>query len=102
MAKSETLLIEGLAQYYTALVLKRLETRLGDAYNAFTELLKKQPDPYQSHSSWLELASPEAVRAVLVACRRAPSMTLAGFEEQLCLEVGRLNQEWSEQGQLFG
>jgi hypothetical protein len=100
MAKSETSLIEGLAQYYTALVLKRLETRLGDAYKAFTELLEKQPAPYQSHSSWLEMASPEAVRAVLVACRRAPNVTLAGFEEQLCIEVERLSQEWSS-GNLF-
>jgi hypothetical protein len=32
MAASETPLIEGLAQYYTALVLQRLEPRLGDAY----------------------------------------------------------------------
>jgi len=69
-AKAETALKEGLAQYYTDRVLRRLERRYGGALSVFLKMLPHQPDAYRSHEGWATDYSPEAVRRAMLEIRR--------------------------------
>jgi hypothetical protein len=64
-AKAETALKEGLAQYYTDRVLRRLERRYGASLKIFLDLLPGQAEPYRAHVPWVENSSPEAVRRAM-------------------------------------
>ena len=82
-AKAETALKEGLAQYYTDRVLRRLERRYGGALKIFLDLLPGQPDPYRAHEPWVDHASPEAVRRAMLEVRRWNEGKLADFNRRL-------------------
>ncbi|MDI3469867.1 MAG: hypothetical protein OJF62_001930 [Pseudolabrys sp.] len=82
-AKAETALKEGLAQYYTDRVLRRLERRYGGALNVFLGLLPGQPEPYRAHQPWVETSSPEAVRRAMLEVRRWNEGKLADFNRRL-------------------
>jgi hypothetical protein len=82
-AKAETALKEGLAQYYTDRVLRRLERRYRGALKVFLDLLPGQPEAYQAHQPWLENSSPEAVRRAMLEVRRWNEGKLADFNRRL-------------------
>lgn len=65
-------LLEGLAQYYTAMVLPKLSYReeFLHAVDAYERLLCFQPEPYKVHLKWLSNFSSEEVRAALLKVRR--------------------------------
>lgn len=69
-AKAETELKEGLAQYYTERVLRRVERRYGGALKVFLDLVPRQPEPYRAFQPWAEKSSPEAVRRAMLEVRR--------------------------------
>lgn len=77
---SEHALVEGLAQYYTARVVDRLERRIPEAKHAYSALLPKQPAAYQSHLAWLDSATPELVGAALSRIRRNGGAQHEDFE----------------------
>lgn len=82
-AKSMRELIEGLAQYYTERVCRRIEQEAPGAIRAYEVLLPHQPPPYQVHASWKE-SQPEHVRLAMLEVRRTEGgATLAGFETLL-------------------
>lgn len=85
---------EGLAQYYTAIVIKSLpETQKVEAQKAYDTLLPKQPKAYQSHKSWLENATPEAVGSALTVMRRQGKITYNKFDEEVKKVIKRLKNE---------
>jgi hypothetical protein len=82
-AKAETELKEGLAQYYTDRVLRRLERRYTGALKAFLALLPRQPEVYRVHQAWADISSPEAVRRAMLEVRRWNEGRLADFNRRL-------------------
>jgi hypothetical protein len=81
--KAEPGLKEGLAQYYTDRVLRRLGGRYSGALRAYEMMLPKQPDIYRTHESWVEEFSPEAVRRAMLEVRRWKEGKLADFNRRL-------------------
>jgi hypothetical protein len=83
-ARAEMELKEGLAQYYTDRVLRRLEHRYSGALEAFFAMLSYQPAAYKTHiPRVLEKVSPEAIRRAMLEIRRWNEGTLAQFNERL-------------------
>ena len=74
---------EGLAQYYTERVLRRLDRRYPGALNAFEKMLPGQPEAYRAHQPWLQHSTPEAVRRTMLEVRRWREGTLAQFQNRL-------------------
>lgn len=93
---AEHALVEGLAQYYAALCLDRLRRRIPEAWDAYEELLPKQPPAYQGHTLWLEESSPEQVGAALARIRQQPSAQYAEFCALLGLKPPELTPLESE------
>ena len=81
-SNTETGLKEGLAQYYTDRVLRRLQQKFEGALNVFEELIKRQPVAYSVHENWKGFA-PEAVRLAMLQTRRRRETSLEGFEKFL-------------------
>lgn len=82
-AEAERGLIEGLAQYYTERVLRRLERRYGGALKVYETMLPGQPEPYQTHKLWIKDFSPEAVRRAMLEVRRWKEGKLEDFNRRL-------------------
>lgn len=82
-ARAETALKEGLAQYYTERVLRRLDHRAGSALAVFYALLPKQSDAYRAHEPWVKGFSPEAVRRAMLEVRRWKEGGLEDFNKRL-------------------
>lgn len=82
-AKSELGLKEGLAQYYTARALERLQHRLPASLTTFETLLQKQSAPYHQHEPWRANFSPEAVRRAMIEVRRWREGKVEQFEGRL-------------------
>jgi hypothetical protein len=82
-AKAETALKEGLAQYYSDRVLRRLDRRHGGALEVFLGLLPGQADVYRVHERWVEDSSPEAIRRAMLEVRRWNEPKLADFNRRL-------------------
>jgi hypothetical protein len=90
-AGAESSLKEGLAQYYTDRVLRRLHRRFGGALKVFEALLTGQPDAYRAHLPWLENHSPEPVRLAMLEVRRWKEGTLQQFGGRLAKAEATLN-----------
>lgn len=92
-SQSEVALKEGLAQYYTFRVCKRLEESLPEAIEAYDKLLAQQPPAYQAHRGWLELYTPEEVRLGVLEVRRRDLRTLDKYEQALGRAKTTIGQE---------
>ena len=82
-AAAESGLKEGLAQYYTDRVLRRLERRFGGALKVYEAMLPGQPEAYRTHQNWVQDYSPEAVRRAMLEVRRWGEGKLADFNRRL-------------------
>jgi len=73
-------IVEGLAQFYTAVLCRRLEQRMPAAYKAYDELLAKQSGPYRAHVDWVgdHEQGGEIVRVSMIECR---SQGITGLED---------------------
>ena len=58
---------EGLAQYYTARVCRRLAAHAPGCAAAYETLLPHQPEAYRVQRAWLEDFTPEEVRYAMIA-----------------------------------
>lgn len=88
-AKTESVLKEGLAQYYTQAVCTRLRQMPG-CVAAFEALLNEQPEPYRIHVPWVEEFSPEEVRHAMLETRRQSKGELQSFQTAIRITKGRL------------
>ncbi len=82
-ATSETTVKEGLAQYYTDRVLRRLGRRYPGALKAYEDMLPGQPPAYRTHLPWVKDYSPEAVRLAMLEVRRWKEGKLEDFNRRL-------------------
>jgi hypothetical protein len=82
-AAAESGLKEGLAQYYTDRVLRKLERRFGGALKVYEAMLPGQPDAYRTHQNWVRDYSPEAVRRAMLEVRRWGETNLADFNRRI-------------------
>lgn len=70
-SRAELPLKEGLAQFYTARALARVQGRFPKALEAFRALLAYQPAPYHAHEYWQAQFSPEVIRQAMLEVRRS-------------------------------
>lgn len=96
-SQAEGALTEGLAQYYTDRVLRRLERRYAGALKAYESMLPGQPVIYRTHLPWVKGFSPEAVRRAMLEVRRWGEGTVATFNERLQGAQAGLHPEKREQ-----
>jgi hypothetical protein len=70
-AGADLFIVEGLAQFYTSVICKKLEMRYPAAMDAFDKLLNHQSGPYRAHQEWAKdhYARGEVVRACMIKCR---------------------------------
>jgi hypothetical protein len=70
-SNSKRALKEGLAQYYTYLISKRIDNKIMGTYKAYELLLKEQPRDYHSHEGIIDEYKPEEIRLALIKVRRS-------------------------------
>jgi hypothetical protein len=70
-AKADIGIVEGLSQFYTAIVCEKLKHRIPSALKAYKKLLDFQTGPYLSHLDWSEndLSAGEIIRVSMIQCR---------------------------------
>jgi hypothetical protein len=94
-ARSDLRITEGLAQFYTQVVVERITSRLPGPQRAFERLLKLQSDPYQVHTKWLQdhrYQRGEAVRFALVAARNRSAITYDAWLSMLVDTAANLSR----------
>lgn len=94
--ESDRGVVEGLAQYYTARAMDKLQSRVPDCRRAYDLVVPKQPADYQVQVPWLKLLSPETMRVCLIRARKqvysgfdffeGGAVRLDDFDRQLCEE----------------
>jgi hypothetical protein len=72
-AQTEKAVVEGLAQYYTAVVTERLRARAPEAFDTYRRLLEHQSAPYRAHESWFKKASVRRAEILRFAMLQARS-----------------------------
>jgi hypothetical protein len=78
-AHADLAIVEGIAQFYTGVVCRKLEMRNPSAYRSYQSLLELQGGPYRVHEGWGKRVENgkerpveqigEVVRACLIECR---------------------------------
>lgn len=90
-AQSEKSIKEGLAQYCALKVVKGLQGRFPDGYQAYEAILPRQPDIYRTHLGWIKY-SPEEIRHAMLTTRRAGVAQLNDFNSSLVEAKERLRK----------
>ena len=93
-AAANLAIAEGLAQFYTKVICKKLETRFPSGWEAYERLLKLQSGPYLVHEDWTEgsEAVGEVVRISMITCRSTNTAKLGRFEVIRRQQIGRLGK----------
>ena len=63
-------LLEGLAQYFTVQICRRVGNQCPNAERAYEVLLQHQPGPYHEQEKWASYRG-EEIRLALLRCRRS-------------------------------
>jgi hypothetical protein len=84
-ARSEKDIVEGLAQFYTQVVCKRIGQRMPEALNAYHALLAKQSGPYKAHLGWVRdnEHGGEIVRISMIECRSKGILASSAFADAI-------------------
>ena len=85
-SRTESAVKEGLAQYYTHIALKKLDSDQytnSSPFQAYEKLLPNQPDIYRTHLNWIEKFKQEDVRLAMLEFRRHREKSLEEFEYRL-------------------
>jgi hypothetical protein len=93
-AASNLAITEGLAQFYTKVICKKLGTRFPAALEAYERLLKLQSGPYLVHEDWANgvEAVGEVVRISMITCRLTGITKLGRFDVIRRQHAERLNK----------
>ncbi len=83
MSKTDSNIVEGLAQYYTALFVEDQETIYPGVKEAYLVLLSYQKGPYKVHEAWLSYAKKEHVKHAFNVTRRNGIKTYQEFGQIL-------------------
>ena len=92
-ARSELDIVEGLAQFYTQVVCKRIGQRMPAALHAYQALLAKQSGPYKAHLGWVQEYEQggEIVRISMIECRSRGIVESSDFADTIgrhCMGIG--------------
>lgn len=70
-ARADIGIVEGLSQFYTAVVCEKLVSRIPSALEAYKKLLDFQTGPYKAHLDWSSdnLSAGEIIRVSMIQCR---------------------------------
>lgn len=81
-ASADLRIVEGLAQFYTAIICGKLSERFPDAKQAYEKLLEIQPAPYRVHNAWSDKPEDagEVIRAAMIECRSKQTQSYEQFE----------------------
>lgn len=92
MFKQDRRILEGLAQYYTHVVLHEINLRglERDIRGAYDELTIQQPETYRRHLVWTEQWQSEVIRASMLEARNAGFTDRDAFEAALEKQAKRL------------
>lgn len=74
-AETDIHIVEGLAQFYTNSVCKKLAARFPSALNTFNSLLEKQSQPYTCFQAWIDVRKndpSEFIRQCMIQTRTIP------------------------------
>jgi len=84
-AEAELKIVEGLAQFYTAIICKKLEGKLPGLSNAFEQLLSIQSPTYTAFRSWSTVneRAGEIVRFSMIGARKKKLGSYKGFLEEM-------------------
>jgi hypothetical protein len=84
-ADADLKIVEGLAQFYTAVICKRVEGRLLGVSNAFEQLLSIQSPTYTEFQSWTKPneRAGEIVRFSMIGCRKKRLVHYKDFLDEL-------------------
>jgi hypothetical protein len=84
-AGSDLDIVEGLAQFYTKVISRRLQERMPAALHAYEALLKEQSGPYRAHLHWVEgdERGGEIVRVSMIECRSRGITASSNFSEAI-------------------
>jgi hypothetical protein len=103
-SRADMPIAEGIAQFYTDAVCRKLAERLPAALGAFRALLEYQSGPYRVHEKWsdpkLKVVSKEGtaragevVRSCMIECRKASFTSYQEFEFSLLASHERLARQ---------
>lgn len=78
-------IVEGLAQFYTSVLCRRLGQRMPSAIEAYQMLLERQSGPYRAHLSWVkdDEQGGEVVRVSMIECRSHGMTAAVEFTETI-------------------
>lgn len=84
-ARADLDIVEGLAQFYTSVLCRRLEHRMPAALAAYESLLAKQNGPYRAHEAWVKdhAQAGEVVRVSMIECRSRGITASGDFAEAI-------------------
>lgn len=93
--QSDSGVVEGLAQFYTAAVTKKLQARAPSVFAAYEKLLEHQSGPYLIHREWLkdDMARGEAVRFSMLQGRNLGKVSVDRWLKLLSSVSGQLKND---------
>lgn len=92
-AKADAQIVEGIAQFYTGVICRKLAARFPQALAAFDALLEHQSGPYAVHQEWAKEhpAAGEVVRVSMIECRSQNTTNYVTFTGALERHQGVLS-----------
>lgn len=84
-ARADLAIVEGLAQFYTAVLCRRLAARMPAAFDVYKQLLERQSGPYKAHLAWVrdDEQGGEIVRVTMIECRSRGMTEAKAFSEAI-------------------
>lgn len=84
-ANADLSIVEGLAQFYTAVICTKMKSQFPEAHYAYEQLLEIQSGPYLCHIDWGEnlQETGEIVRASMIRCRSTGIEAYGEFKDAL-------------------
>lgn len=100
-AQCDTIIVEGIAQYYTLQLCKRMRSHSLRFEKTFNWMLEKQSEPYTRFGKWIEKNDitakskqhGEVIRDVMMQARRKPIEDLREFEYEINESKQRLERK---------
>lgn len=92
-AKTELTVVEGLAQYYTAVTSKKISERRPGVHEGYLRLLSLQGGPYRIHEKWMaDKTTGEDIRFAMIGCRENKLTSYENFCGYLTEAKGRFRR----------
>jgi hypothetical protein len=105
MVASDRAVLEGLAQYYTLMYLRKIEAEKPEALKVFHQVLETQASDYHTHKTWMDgdqAAQGEAIRLAMLEARlEERGCSASWFEASVAENKQRLRRHGSDGGKII-